>query len=71
MDAYSDELSELGYDQESHVLYSKSECRPWLSLFCRIAMNYEQLTYFVNKSILCLLKERRKEARRLHLTTEE
>lgn len=39
MDAYSDELSELGYDQESHVLYSKSECRPWLSLFCRIAIN--------------------------------
>lgn len=39
MDAYSDELSELGYDQESHVLYSESECRPWLSLFCRIAIN--------------------------------
>ena len=39
MDAYSDELSELGYDQESHVLYSESECRPWLSLFCTIAIN--------------------------------
>ena len=47
MDAYSDELSELGYDQESHVLYSKSECRPWLSLFCRIAIGYfiERMIY--------------------------